>query len=76
MTITQEGKTFENTEMEIMYRISNCGTMLIPFGDYVPKLFIDFTVHCLSITHKTWVASDGMSTYIVKLKNNGEYLPR
>jgi len=26
-------------------------------------------LHCLSMTYKRWIASDGMSSYIVEIKN-------
>ena len=72
------GKKQRNMEVVFMKRISGNGEVLIQLDlDYKPTLFHEFSVHCLSITHKTWIATDSMSTFIVKLRSKvtGHYLP-
>ena len=78
ITIKNNGRKLRNVEIVFLKRISGNGEVLVTLDlDYKPNLFRYFTVDCLSITHKTWIASDGMSKFIVKLRNQvtGHYLP-
>lgn len=67
MEITRYG-----TELEFIGRIANDGSKIEPSKvptDTGADLEVEYTLRRLSITHMTWIASNGMSTYIVKLKN-------
>jgi len=71
---TMDGKKLKHHKLHFLARIDNTGGKLIKFKKQ-PDYFITekFTVFCLSITHKKWIATDRMSTYIVEIidtKNN------
>jgi len=65
---TLDGKKLKHHKLHFLSRINNDGKTLIPFKEQ-PDFFTHekFKVFCLSITHKKWVATDGMSTYIVEI---------
>lgn len=62
------GKKLKHHKLWFLSRIDNDGKSLIEIKQQ-PDYFINdkFKIFCLSITNKTWVATNGMSTYIVEL---------
>jgi hypothetical protein len=67
----QYNETFSDKKIKFIKRIDNDGESLITLEtDYIPPIIgetIFRITGCLSITFKRWIATDGMSTYIVEL---------
>ena len=65
------GRKLKNHTLKFLSRIDNDGSSLIPITEPIEfNTPTKYKVHCLSITHKKWIASDGMSTYIVEIIEN------
>jgi hypothetical protein len=64
----QEGKILHDVKLKFVSRINNAGDVMLPM-DKEPVVIgrTEFVIHCLSISNKKWIATDGMSTYIVEL---------
>jgi len=62
-------KLYKGCDLKFIGRINNDGKSII--DNVEVREFMEketYTVFCLSISHKKWVATDGMSTYIVEIK--------
>lgn len=65
---TLEGKKIKGCTIKFLSRINNDGESIIK--DIEQPAIIgrqDYTIFCLSISQKKWIATDRMSTYIVEL---------
>lgn len=67
-----DGRFVTGKRIKFISRIANDGTEMIKYKDgEQPSMFgtSEIVVNCLSITHKRWIATDGMSCYIVELQD-------
>lgn len=68
---------FSNVEAKFLKRVKNDGSGLEDFTK-TPVLTDEILVYCLSISNQKYMATCGMSTYIIELidKNTGEKYPK
>jgi len=64
-----DGKVIHDKKLKFISRINNDGSGMIQHGEH-PIIIGEtiFRIHCLSLTYKKFIATCGMSTYIVELE--------
>ncbi len=73
----KDGKMLHDVTLNFVSRINNDGESMVQHGEQPVVIGeTDFTIFCLSMTHKKWIATDGMAVYIAELIDaNGDRLP-
>lgn len=65
------GEPILDKKLKFICRIYNDGTKMVQFNEHPIILGkTTFTIHGLSMTYKRYIATDGMSTYVVELEDH------